>query len=72
MILQERQEIRLVIAKYDSNYVNYLKNTANAVATISLLEMHEVRVWDIEKENEMKEFGNILLALVLQGGKLLH
>lgn len=72
MILQERQQIRLVVAKYDRNYINYLKNTANAAATMSLLEMHEVRVWDIGERDEMKEFGNILLALVLQGGKLLY
>ncbi|OAL73684.1 hypothetical protein A7D00_1712 [Trichophyton violaceum] len=72
MILQERQQIRLVVAKYDRNYINYLKNTANAAATMSLSEMHEVRVWDIEERDEMKEFGNILLALVLQGGKLLY
>ncbi|KAM5462467.1 hypothetical protein MauCBS54593_007981 [Microsporum audouinii] len=71
MILQERQEIRLVIAKYDRNYINYLRNEEEADAKISLLEMGESQAWDIGSEGDMREFGNILLALVLQDGKLL-
>ncbi|KAM5443785.1 hypothetical protein MferCBS31731_001031 [Microsporum ferrugineum] len=71
MILQERQEIRLIIAKYDRSYINYLRNEEEAGAKRSLLEMHQSQAWDISDAKHMREFGNILLALVLQGGKLL-
>ncbi|KAK2820081.1 hypothetical protein FQN49_007739 [Arthroderma sp. PD_2] len=70
MILQERHEVRLVIAKYGQDYVDYLHDEAATGSDVSLLEMLEVRVWDIEKRRDMQEFGAILLALALQNGKL--
>ncbi|KAF3491345.1 uncharacterized protein GIQ15_00862 [Arthroderma uncinatum] len=72
MILQERHEIRLVIATYDQAYVDYLHDKVDAASDRSLLEMHEYRVWDIQKEAQMRDFGVTLLALALQNGKLLY
>ncbi|KAK2882533.1 hypothetical protein FQN49_000260 [Arthroderma sp. PD_2] len=70
MILQERHEIRLVISKYDQNYIDYLHGKPDSNSEVPLLEMHELRTWDIEEESDMKRFGPILLALALQNGKL--
>ncbi|KAM5443650.1 hypothetical protein MferCBS31731_001424 [Microsporum ferrugineum] len=70
MVLQERHQIRLVIAKYDQKYIDYLHD--KTVTDVSLLEMHEFGMWDIRVKPEMEEFGVILLALVLQDGKLIY
>ncbi|KAM5458113.1 hypothetical protein MaudCBS49596_000023 [Microsporum audouinii] len=70
MILQERQEIRLVIAKYDQKYVDYLHD--QTVTDLSLLEMHELGAWDIRTKRDMEGFGVILLALALQNGELVY
>lgn len=70
MIIQERHEIRLVIATYDRRYIDYLNNKQSDNSDVSLMEMCEVYSWDITKQNNMKSFGPVLLALALQNGKL--
>lgn len=70
MIIQEREKIRLIIAKYDQRYVDYLHNKPSNGPAVALMEMYELYSWNITNESQMQKFGSILLALALQNGKL--
>ncbi|KAK2810361.1 hypothetical protein FQN50_003092 [Emmonsiellopsis sp. PD_5] len=70
MILQERHDIRLIVAEYDQDYVDYIRNSPKPNTPLSLLRMNEYGPWDIDNPKEMEELGPILLALALSDGKL--
>lgn len=71
MIIQERADIRLVIAEYDQDYVDYIQHgVTKKGADASLLMMQEYGPWDTGKPRDMAELGPVLLALTMAGGKL--
>ncbi|EGD96195.1 hypothetical protein TESG_03648 [Trichophyton tonsurans CBS 112818] len=70
MIIQEREQIRLIIATYDQKYIDYLYNKPLSGPEIPLMTMNELFVWDITKRHHMEICGPVLLALALQNGKL--
>lgn len=70
MIIQEREQIRLIIATYDQKYIDYLYNKPLSGPEIPLMTMNELFVWDITKRHHMEIYGPVLLALALQNGKL--
>lgn len=69
MILQERNEIRLVVGTYDSNYIKYIEKKSSPFAGVSLLKMAEYGPWNIGSSDDMASLGPIILALTLQEGK---
>ncbi|DAA72762.1 TPA_exp: Uncharacterized protein A8136_5431 [Trichophyton benhamiae CBS 112371] len=70
MIIQEREQIRLIIATYDQEYIDYLNNKPSSGSEIPLMTMNELFTWDITKQHHMEICGPVLLALALQNGKL--
>ena len=72
MILQERNQIRLVVSTYDTDYVKYITNKSSSLSRLSLMEMAEYGPWEIKSAEDMAKLGLIILALTLQGGNLQH
>ncbi|KAE8153590.1 hypothetical protein BDV25DRAFT_149138 [Aspergillus avenaceus] len=64
-ISQNRHEIFITIAEYDSGYVSYLRKKPAAGEPPSFLTMHQYGPWNTQDAGHMKKLGPILLALTL-------
>ncbi|KAK1145502.1 hypothetical protein N8T08_004060 [Aspergillus melleus] len=64
-VSQNRHEIFIIIAEYDSGYVSYLKEMSADDEPQSFLTMHQYGPWNTESAGDMRKLGPILLALTL-------
>jgi hypothetical protein len=65
---QDRHEIYLTFATFDSSYVRYLKEGTKEGEPF--LRMYEFGPFDIRKVGHMKKVGEVILALTLQMSNL--
>ena len=68
LVSQDRHEIYLTFAIFDSSYVRYLKEGTKEGEPF--LRMHEFGPFDIRKVGHMKKVGELILALTLQMSSL--
>ncbi|PYI26442.1 hypothetical protein BP00DRAFT_381902 [Aspergillus indologenus CBS 114.80] len=64
-ISQDRHEIFLIFAQFDSDYIAYLENKLSDESALSFLTMHQYGPWNTESRSHMEELGPILLAITL-------
>lgn len=64
-ISQNRHEIFITIAEYDSGYISYLRTKPASDEAPSFLTMHQYGPWNTKDAGHMKSLGPILLALTL-------
>ncbi|KAH8427081.1 uncharacterized protein LDX57_004799 [Aspergillus melleus] len=64
-VSQNRHEIFITIAEYDSGYVSYLKTKPADDEPPSFMTMHQYGPWNTESAGDMRKLGPILLALTL-------
>ncbi|PLN78854.1 hypothetical protein BDW42DRAFT_174009, partial [Aspergillus taichungensis] len=64
-VSQDRHEIFITIAEYDSSYVSYLRKNPLDDEAPSFLTMHQYGPWNTTHAGHMKKLGPILLALTL-------
>ncbi|PLB38958.1 uncharacterized protein BDW47DRAFT_18344 [Aspergillus candidus] len=65
LISQDRHEIFITIAEYDSGYVTYLRKKPLNNEPLSFLTMRQYGPWNTTHAGHMKKLGPILLALTL-------
>ncbi|GLA22769.1 hypothetical protein AnigIFM63326_005243 [Aspergillus niger] len=65
-ISQDRHQIFITFADYDSNYIQYLNNTLPPGSPRPFLRMHEIGPWNTTVKGDMEEVGSILLAIALR------
>jgi hypothetical protein len=66
LISQDRHEIYLTFAEYDSNYVKYLCKTLRKNENPGFLTLHTFGPWETTRVSDMKKLGSILLAIALR------
>ncbi|OOF90468.1 hypothetical protein ASPCADRAFT_179013 [Aspergillus carbonarius ITEM 5010] len=66
LISQDRHEIYVTFAEYDATYIRYLNNTLGKDERSGFLTLHVFGPWDTTRARDMKELGNILLAVALR------
>ncbi|WEW56766.1 hypothetical protein PRK78_002217 [Emydomyces testavorans] len=67
LVSQNRHEIFLTVAEYDSQYLDYIQNPGYDLDP-SLMTMFQFGPWNVSKRTHMNEFAAILLAMTLQLG----
>lgn len=65
---QDRHEIYLTFAKFDSSYVRYLKE--GTIEGEPFLSMYEFGPFDLRNMGHMKKLGEVILTLTLQMSSL--
>ncbi|KAK2768687.1 hypothetical protein FQN54_000543 [Arachnomyces sp. PD_36] len=75
LVAQDRQEIYVVIATYDNDYVSYLKGnknqqgktaqTSQAAPKMSFLRMEEYGPFNVENHSQMDTLGKFMLAVTM-------
>ncbi|PLB45039.1 hypothetical protein P170DRAFT_513116 [Aspergillus steynii IBT 23096] len=64
-VSQNRHEIFITVAEYDSGYISYLRKKPADDEPLSFLTMHQYGPWNTNNAGHMKKLGPILLALTL-------
>ncbi|KAK1142385.1 hypothetical protein N8T08_007937 [Aspergillus melleus] len=64
-VSQDRHEIFIIVAEYDSDYVAYLTNRSAEKNPPSMLTMHQLGPWNTQSRSDMEQLGPILLAITL-------
>lgn len=62
---QDRDEIFITVAEYDSDYIAYLTKKSADQSPPSLLTMHQLGPWNVRSQSDMSQLGPILLAITL-------
>ncbi|KAE8155000.1 hypothetical protein BDV25DRAFT_146823 [Aspergillus avenaceus] len=65
-VSQDRHQIFITFAEYDSSYIQYLNNTLPPDSPRPFLKMHEFGPWNTMVKNDMENIGSILLAIALR------
>lgn len=65
-VSQDRNEIYLIFADYDEDYVKYLDNKLGPTDEPGFLTMYQFGPWDTESGSDMADIGKILLAIALR------
>ncbi|OJD22614.1 hypothetical protein ACJ73_06038 [Blastomyces percursus] len=68
LISQDREGIYLIVAKYDSEYIRYLREAAYTSLNPSLMKMFRCGPWRVWRKSHIKELGPILLAMATKLG----
>lgn len=63
---QDRHQIFITFADYDSSHVQYLNNKLPLSSARPFLKMHEFGPWSTMVRSDMEEVGGILLAIALR------
>lgn len=70
MVSQDRHEIYLIIAEYDYDYVEYVRNVPGSKNKLSLMTLNQIGPFSHVKRSHMARIAHVIVALMLQGGKL--
>ncbi|KXG53992.1 uncharacterized protein PGRI_010420 [Penicillium griseofulvum] len=65
-VSQDRHQIFITFAEYDSRYIQYLNNTLPPKSPRPFLKMHEFGPWNTMDRGELENIGGILLAIALR------
>ncbi|KAF9890255.1 hypothetical protein FE257_006168 [Aspergillus nanangensis] len=65
IVSQDRHEVFLTVAKYNDDYIQYLKCPENLSQPLSFMTMREFGPWAISNDKAMKNLGSTLLAISL-------
>ncbi|RAH67364.1 uncharacterized protein BO66DRAFT_473428 [Aspergillus aculeatinus CBS 121060] len=65
-VSQDRHQISITFAEYDSSYIQYLNNRLPPNAPRPFLTMHEFGPWNTNVRSEMESIGGLLLAIALR------
>lgn len=68
MISQDRHEVYITIAEYDSKYVDYLNDKREE--GYSLMQMNQFGPYMIDQGKDMTAFAEVVLALLHQNCRL--
>ncbi|KAL4860657.1 hypothetical protein BDV12DRAFT_181258 [Aspergillus spectabilis] len=69
LLSQNRHEIFLIFAEYDSEYLDYVTNSDRTTKCNSFLRMNEFGPWDILDAAHVQAIASIILAVTLQFSK---
>lgn len=70
MVSQDRHEIYIIIAEYDYDYVEYVRNISGSKNKLSLMTMNQFGPFNQTSKDHMARLAHTIVALMLQGGKL--
>ncbi|KAL2863362.1 uncharacterized protein BJX67DRAFT_384681 [Aspergillus lucknowensis] len=73
LISQNRDEVFLIFAEYDAQYVDYVTNPDRKTKYKLFLTMNEFGLWRITSSRDVEEIESIILAVTLlfrRGGNL--
>ncbi|KAK2807043.1 hypothetical protein FQN50_005617 [Emmonsiellopsis sp. PD_5] len=68
LLAQDRDEIYLVMAEYNANYIEYLTDPESTSNCNPFLTMNEFGPWDISSAKNVAQIAVIILAVTLQLG----
>ncbi|KAI3340079.1 hypothetical protein F4824DRAFT_454009 [Ustulina deusta] len=66
LISQDRHEIFLTFAVFNTDYVDYIRHKTNDVHAVSFLEMNEYGPYDVGAKEDMRRLGELVLGYMLE------